>query len=416
MLTRLQSYSGVVAMGFTKFLSGAGNLLDLPGSSIRDAMMLRNPFDQWLRPFSHRERGLSVTGHDMLGGDSNPLAHAGGVGLEMATDPLSWIGAGAVFKGVSAATRAAKAGSAVSRVAPQAAKAIKPVTAASIASPVAGAYLMADNPEQSGLKNAIGMGLMAAPLAMAGPRAIRGVKHLTRKPKDISRTVRSGRQSGAVLHNAVLPRNYVTPELEALSRTLRPKEVSVLDAGSGKHAVHAVGFRKKGYSVDAIDLPENMVKNLHNPDAFTRQHHVGYSSRVLNTMESQEDLDKFLEIVSRAIRSDGVYYANLPRTPRYNAWAGMTNKQARHQLEVALQKHFGKVEHLGDRSGPVYRASKPRWASGEMQSKGFPLMSLLPFGVAGGGALARASLSSQEQPQSANPLTVVMGTPPQAGM
>jgi hypothetical protein len=109
-----------------------GNVLDLPGSMIRDAATLSNPLDQLMHPLSHRERGLSKSGREALTtwgvtdpnqetgiAGWNPLTHGvdglqemgadiGGFGLEMLLDPLSWV-AGGLGAAAGASGRAAVA-------------------------------------------------------------------------------------------------------------------------------------------------------------------------------------------------------------------------------------------------------------------------------------------------------------------
>lgn len=92
-------------------LAGAGNLLDLPGSSLRDILAGRNPFDQWATPFSGDNR---ATGRDVLqpflganqetgmaGWLDNPMEgfkDIAGFGAEVLLDPLNLIPAGAVSR------------------------------------------------------------------------------------------------------------------------------------------------------------------------------------------------------------------------------------------------------------------------------------------------------------------------------
>ena len=77
-------------------LTAIGNLLDLPGSMARDAIMLRNPLDQILDPFSQENR---TSGQDILNNfglqDSPWLSLA----LEMGLDPTTYVGYGALSKG-----------------------------------------------------------------------------------------------------------------------------------------------------------------------------------------------------------------------------------------------------------------------------------------------------------------------------
>lgn len=85
----------------TKFLQGAGNLLDLPGSMARDALALQNPFDQLATPFSDQNRisGRGLLRNYGLAGSQDTWGNfAGGLAVEAATDPLNFIGGGFLGK------------------------------------------------------------------------------------------------------------------------------------------------------------------------------------------------------------------------------------------------------------------------------------------------------------------------------
>lgn len=91
-------------------LSATGNALDLPGSMVRDVVAWKNPFDQLLTPFHSINR---TTGRDLarkwgIARKRDTWGNAiGGMGVEMALDPLTYatLGASALGK----AGRAAKA-------------------------------------------------------------------------------------------------------------------------------------------------------------------------------------------------------------------------------------------------------------------------------------------------------------------
>ena len=97
--------------GIIKSLGGAalgtvgavGNLLNLPGSSVRDILAGQNPFDQWVSPFSDTNR---VSGRElnrsygMAGKEDTWGNFAGGMATEILTDPLPMLGA--VFLGKTA--------------------------------------------------------------------------------------------------------------------------------------------------------------------------------------------------------------------------------------------------------------------------------------------------------------------------
>ena len=108
-------------------LGAVGNLLDLPGSMVRDVLAFENPFDQLLSPFSHEDR---VTGRDLLtqygiadanketgmaGWVDDPMEGVrdiGGFFVETALDPLNLLFAPAKV----GAKIAAEAGEAAARV------------------------------------------------------------------------------------------------------------------------------------------------------------------------------------------------------------------------------------------------------------------------------------------------------------
>ncbi len=84
-------------------VAAAGNLLDLPGSMIRDVLGLHNPFDNLLNPFSSENRtsGRELLRQYGLVGQADSTANWwGGLAAEIATDPLTYasFGAGALTK------------------------------------------------------------------------------------------------------------------------------------------------------------------------------------------------------------------------------------------------------------------------------------------------------------------------------
>jgi hypothetical protein len=96
-------------------LATVGNLLDVPGSMVRDTLSWlpggpkpQNPFDQLASPFTHENR---LTGRDLMRGyglagkEDTMLNFLTGLGAEIALDPLSYLtfGASAMTKGGKAA-------------------------------------------------------------------------------------------------------------------------------------------------------------------------------------------------------------------------------------------------------------------------------------------------------------------------
>ena len=99
-------------------LARVGNVLDTPGSMVRDALAGQNPFDQLLTPFSDENR---ISGRDLLrqygmvGKEDTWGNFAGGLAAEIATDPTMLIsglasGAGKALTGTGKATHLFKVG------------------------------------------------------------------------------------------------------------------------------------------------------------------------------------------------------------------------------------------------------------------------------------------------------------------
>jgi ADP-Ribosyltransferase in polyvalent proteins len=85
-------------------IGAVGNVLDLPGSSVRDVISGKNPLDQWLDPFGRDAQNNRTDGRTMLrnaglvGKEDNWKNFIGGIGLEIALDPTTWVGAGALTR------------------------------------------------------------------------------------------------------------------------------------------------------------------------------------------------------------------------------------------------------------------------------------------------------------------------------
>jgi SAM-dependent methyltransferase len=172
------------------------------------------------------------------------------------------------------------------------------------------------------------------------------------------RQFKSGRQSGRVLTSSVIGNEYLPKVLE-LFRDKDPSDISILDAGSGKHALYTLKLREMGYDAKAIDLPENMVENIHNPDAFSFKYDIAFSGRVLNVFSDANILEKFISSVSSVLKPSGYYLCNLPDSPRnFGAYEGMSTKEGNEFLKSILEKYFSSVKVLANRSGPVFLSTK----------------------------------------------------------
>lgn len=105
-----------IGSGVLSGLSVVGNVLDMPGSMVRDALSLENPLDQLLTPTTDENR---VSGRDLLrkagvvGPQDTWGNFAGGLGTEILLDPLTYISPGGLLKGAAKGiTGAAKVGQA----------------------------------------------------------------------------------------------------------------------------------------------------------------------------------------------------------------------------------------------------------------------------------------------------------------
>ena len=107
-------------------LGAVGNLLDLPGSSIRDALALKNPFDQWIDPLGYNAQTNRTTGRELLrqyapdsvGKEDTWQNFWPGFAVDVLTDPTNLIGlapltkAGSIAKNAGIAKYAKAAGDA----------------------------------------------------------------------------------------------------------------------------------------------------------------------------------------------------------------------------------------------------------------------------------------------------------------
>jgi hypothetical protein len=71
-------------------LSGAGNLINLPGSMVRDAISFSNPIDQLFTPFSDENRtsGAEISRYWMGGDENSGGNQMAGLLIDVLTDPL----------------------------------------------------------------------------------------------------------------------------------------------------------------------------------------------------------------------------------------------------------------------------------------------------------------------------------------
>jgi len=325
-------------------LSGIGNTLDVPGSMVRDTLGGENPFDQLMAPWSDKNRlyGYEVNrrigntlrrlvGAQEVGNEVRPggIGLAGGVLTELATDPMSWLGVGALSKAFRGGSAAAKAGQAVASPMRQAmAGAARPAVAMSIASPVAGAYLLGDNEEGSTLKNVLGTGLMLAPLAMA---AGKGAKKLTGWKRQVA-------EFNAVEDAKIMQR--------------------IADAKTPEEVARLKGLLSTAGKETPVAAAETAASAMPSPI----QQHEGDFLEQLGIWNADQK-----RTAVNALREAGIQDATTP------------------QAEAILRQL---APAAGDEAEWTARLAKARRSADS--TKRYWMKSVLPVGLAGGGALSRA--------------------------
>jgi len=103
-------------MGILEALGKVGNVLDLPGSSLRDALVGEDPWDQWgsMTSGENRSTGRDLLRHYNLAGEEDTtLNFLGGLLTEMAVDPLNLIGGALVGRKALQRSGATKANRAI---------------------------------------------------------------------------------------------------------------------------------------------------------------------------------------------------------------------------------------------------------------------------------------------------------------
>lgn len=91
--------------------SGVGNLVDLPGSMVRDAISFSNPFDQLMTPLSsdNRTSGAEISRYWMGGDEDSGGNQMAGMVIDILTDPLMLASGGTMAAGRMGAKAAGSA-------------------------------------------------------------------------------------------------------------------------------------------------------------------------------------------------------------------------------------------------------------------------------------------------------------------
>lgn len=149
---------------------------------------------------------------------------------------------------------------------------------------------------------------------------------------EMGKALRSGRAGGAFKDRLTKVSQYVEQNV--------PKDQEVLDFGAGYHGVQTRKLSEKGFKVTAFDLPENMQKGIHDPEALKKQYPTVMASNVLNVQPNKDSLTSLLDILRGTVAPGGQVVANYPKSPRH---ANFSDAQ---MLEMLREKFS--VEKLKD--------------------------------------------------------------------
>ena len=168
-------------------------------------------------------------------------------------------------------------------------------------------------------------------------------------PEMIKAANRTSRNTPSVGARAITPR-YV-------EKIAKPTD-EILDFGAGKAAAHTQRLRSEGLNVTAYEFGDNVVDGLHDTNALNRTYDIVYASNVLNVQGSDEMLDATLDGIVRTLKDENsAVYVNLPVSPRYGAWEGLSNREGADKLEQILKKRFKSVKRVGGTgTAPLFEA------------------------------------------------------------
>lgn len=126
---------------------------------------------------------------------------------------------------------------------------------------------------------------------------------------EIKKANKTCRDNRAVGINAIVPR--------IIKEMFSPKDqLTFLDYGAGKNAIHTMDLRKEGYDVTAHDFGKNFTKGIHDPNALKKKYDVVFLSNVLNTQCSENMLVETMGEIWTCLKHDGAAIVNYPNAPR----------------------------------------------------------------------------------------------------
>ena len=132
------------------------------------------------------------------------------------------------------------------------------------------------------------------------------------------------------------------------------KNVSILDFGAGKDAVHTKWLKEQGFNVTAYDFGENCIEGLHDKDALNKKYKIIMASNVINVSSTMDMLLETLKQMYNSLEFGGTLIMNYPASPR------KMDLTARELASIVEDVFGGEVVRSGgSSSAPLWTIKKP---------------------------------------------------------
>lgn len=222
-----------VVRGITNQALGAfaslGNLLDLPGSSVRDLLAFKNPLDQWLTPFEPDNRttgGDLLRGWGMVGKENTWGNLPARLAVEFALDPMTYLtfGTGAALTSAGKAAKATgalalAADVATARATARAAGEVAPLAAKGLQAATADLMPKLGTPAAEALAKA-GLERSTAATVSVGPRMAKKTLSLNDLIEGLPKDVLPFGNKGATSLGQSVSRETILKNLEDYAKKL----------------------------------------------------------------------------------------------------------------------------------------------------------------------------------------------------
>lgn len=108
---------------------------------------------------------------------------------------------------------------------------------------------------------------------------------------------------------AVVP-NFIFKNIEEY------RDKTILDFGSGKHAIHTKWLNENGLNVTAYDFGDNCIEGIHDKNAIDKRYDVIFASNVLNVQSSDVMMMATVYQIYKSLKKGGTFIFNYPTSPR----------------------------------------------------------------------------------------------------